>query len=291
MFNRTYQFTGLMGPDGTMIEANDTALQFVGAERNEVLGDHLAESPRVTAANRDRVYDAVERKTREQQLERRTERLEELASLISHELRNPLSIASGYATLAQNEETDPTTALSGIDDALDRMETLVDKLHRLTSLSSADSVAPVSVTAAAEESWADITAPAATLRTVDGLPTIAAAPTRIRSLFEQLFRNTVEHAGAEVTIEVGLLSEGDGFYVADDGLGIPAEERDELFERGSTGGADPRFGLTIVRNVVDDHGWEIRVEESDAGGARFEISGLSNTLTDLRRRAAGIDLV
>jgi signal transduction histidine kinase len=249
---------------------------------------------------------AVERKTREQQLERRTERLEEFASLISHELRNPLSIASGYATLAHDGETDPTTALSEIDDALDRMETLVDKLHRLTSLSSADAVAPVSVAAAAEESWADITAPAATLRTADGLPTIAADPTRIRSLFEQLFDNAVEHgstssrpgaddavehAGSEVTVEVGPLPEADGFYVADDGPGIPPEERRELFEHGSTGGTDPRFGLTIVRNVVDDHGWEIRVTESDAGGARFEISDLSNTLTDLRRRAAGIDLV
>ncbi len=43
--------------------------------------------------------------------------------------------------------------------------------------------------------------------------------------------------------------------------------------------------------MADDHGWEIRVTESETGGARFEISDLPDTLTDLRRRAAGIDPV
>ncbi|WP_254832522.1 PAS domain-containing sensor histidine kinase [Haloglomus salinum] len=61
VFNNTYQFTGLMEPDGTLIEANRTALQFVGAEREAAVGKHLAESPWITDGNRERVYDATER--------------------------------------------------------------------------------------------------------------------------------------------------------------------------------------------------------------------------------------
>jgi len=61
IFNQTYQFTGLMEPDGTLIEANDTALEFVGVEREDVVGKHLAEAAWITEANRERIYDAAER--------------------------------------------------------------------------------------------------------------------------------------------------------------------------------------------------------------------------------------
>jgi chemotaxis family two-component system sensor kinase Cph1 len=61
VFNNTYQFTGLMEPDGTLIEANDTALEFGGIEREDVVGTHLAEAAWITEENRERIYDAVER--------------------------------------------------------------------------------------------------------------------------------------------------------------------------------------------------------------------------------------
>jgi PAS domain S-box-containing protein len=61
IFNQTYQFTGLMEPDGTMIEANDTALEFGGLEREEVVGEHLAEAGWITEENREFVHEAVKR--------------------------------------------------------------------------------------------------------------------------------------------------------------------------------------------------------------------------------------
>jgi len=76
-----------------------------------------------------------------------------------------------------------------------------------------------------------------------------------------------------VVVTVGRID--DGFYVEDDGPGIPADEREAVFAGGySTAAEGIGFGLRIVEQVVDAHGWEIRVAGGSAGGARFEITGV-----------------
>jgi signal transduction histidine kinase len=77
-----------------------------------------------------------------------------------------------------------------------------------------------------------------------------------------------------VTVTIGELD--DGVYVADDGPGIPPEEREDVFEAGySTSGSGTGFGLSIVEQVAEAHDWTVRVTESASGGARFEIVGMS----------------
>ncbi len=74
------------------------------------------------------------------------------------------------------------------------------------------------------------------------------------------------------TVSVGAL-DGSGFYVADDGPGIPPAERGRVFEPGySTDANGTGLGLAIVRDVVEEHGWTIRLTEGEAGGARIEVS-------------------
>ncbi|WP_343218024.1 PAS domain S-box protein [Haloplanus halophilus] len=90
--------------------------------------------------------------------------------------------------------------------------------------------------------------------------------------------DAVEHGSTDtdddVTVTVGAL-DGDGFYVADDGPGIPEDEREDVFDAGHTTSTDGTgFGLSIVEQVVEAHGWTIEVTESAAGGARFEITGV-----------------
>jgi signal transduction histidine kinase len=126
----------------------------------------------------------------------------------------------------------------------------------------------------ADSAWSMVDAREATLDVEDDVR-ILAAPDRLQQLFENLFRNAVEHGGADVRVSVGALGDGTGFYVADDGAGIPEEERDHVLESGYTTNEDGTgFGLAIVADIADAHGWDVAVTESEAGGARFEIRGV-----------------
>jgi signal transduction histidine kinase len=96
---------------------------------------------------------------------------------------------------------------------------------------------------------------------------VSADPERLGSLFENLFRNAVEHGGAD---RVRVADRETGFVVDDDGSGVPEETRERVFDRGFTTNEDGTgLGLAIVESIADAHGWSARVEESPAGGARF----------------------
>ena len=104
---------------------------------------------------------------------------------------------------------------------------------------------------------------------------------QLRTLFENLLRNAVEHNDPPLTIRVGRLDEHvpdgqAGFYIEDTGAGTPPETRERMLERGySTREGGTGFGLAIVQEIVEAHGWELQIRTSEAGGARFEITGVS----------------
>jgi signal transduction histidine kinase len=114
----------------------------------------------------------------------------------------------------------------------------------------------------------------ATLDLADAeLGTVDTDVDRLTQALENLFRNAIEHGDQQVTVTVGQLDSG--FYVADDGPGIPPEKRDDVFDAGySTATEGIGFGLRIVDQVVTAHDWEIEVTESADDGARFEITGV-----------------
>jgi PAS domain S-box-containing protein len=213
------------------------------------------------------VESAMARAMRERQLARRNERLNDFASTVSHDLRNPLHIASARTELAR--DTGDTEHLEKVSDALERMETLIeDLLDRARGEQDLDRET-VSLAVAAEEAWGGVDTAEMTLD-VQSDAAFSADPTRLKQLFENLYRNAAEHAGEDVTVAVG--AHADGFYVGDDGPGIPEDERDAVFEQGVTDNEDGTgYGLAIVSEIVEGHGWTIEATESDAGGACFEI--------------------
>jgi PAS domain S-box-containing protein len=217
------------------------------------------------------INDVTTLKLQQRRLAAQNERLDQFTSVISHDLRNPLNVAQGRLELAR-EECD-SEHLTAAADAHARMDELIEDLLAMArgGRSVGDREA-VSVEELATRAWATIESPEATIET-DIERTIAADPSRLRQAFENLFRNAIEHGGGDVTITVGELPEG--FYVEDDGNGIPESRLDQVFEEGfSTSDEGTGLGLNIVRQIVEAHEWQIRVKNGSRGGARFEITGV-----------------
>jgi len=272
-------------------------------------------------------------RARRRELSRQNERLEAFASILSHDLRNPLTVLDGSLEFVGTDDDDAHRDRCGR--AIDRMQQLVDDLLTLTRQSdTVETLEPLDLERVARESWQIVATEDASLA-IEADCTIAADESRLRQLLENLFRNAVEHGstspdsharqdavehgstssrpeaddavehgstspasntrqdavdqdtgtangdeitrdgGAGLTVTVGCLDDGPGFFVADDGPGIPESDRDRLFESGfSTSSNGTGLGLTIVEHSASAHGWAVDVTDSASGGARFEINGV-----------------
>ena len=254
--------------------------------------------------------DITDRKRRERQLERQNEQLERFVSVVSHDLRNPLSVARGNAKLAREltAEPDVEERLDRLMAAHERMETLIEDLLTLASQGrTVDDPVPVRLLEVVETAWESVDTANARLvaEHAEGL-TIEADDGRLRQLLENLFRNSVDHGtndeadrdpdgdesdadgdgaaavatdecplvrGADdpdVTIRVGW---NDGtLFVEDDGPGIPPADRESVFDHGYTTSPEGTgFGLAIVEAIAEAHGWDVDVTEGRSGGARFRF--------------------
>jgi PAS domain S-box-containing protein len=207
--------------------------------------------------------DVTERTELEARLRDRNERLDEFAEVVSHDLRGPLSVAQGYLEGIEDEQVDAAV------DALDRMERLIEDVLTLAregrSRAETESV-PLEVVAT--RAWATAETGDLEVAFADGLGTVQADPERLQTLFENLFRNVVDHAGEATTVRVEATETG--FAVVDDGPGIDATVTDSLFEQGiTTDDEGTGFGLAIVATVAAAHGWSVSASSED--GARFEV--------------------
>ena len=214
-------------------------------------------------------YEYVRISARADRLRERVDRLTSIISQASHDVRNPLNVAQGYADLLR-EEVSNQDNLGSLTDALDRIETLIDELVVYAHTNRSDSAREeVSLESVARDSWGMVDTKEGSLR-VESDRSLRADPDRLLHLFENLFRNAVVHAGPAVTVTVGDLP--DGFFVADDGEGIPEKDREEIFDPGYTTSENGTgLGLNIVREICQRQGWSVSVVDSESDGTRFEI--------------------
>lgn len=216
------------------------------------------------------IRDITEQKEREKDLERQRDQLDEFASIVSHDLRNPLEVLRGRLELLEAEFDSPH--IEAASRAHGRMETLLEDLLRFARIDErALDREPIDLEEIAQDAWLNVESGEGSL-IIESNHELNGDPSRVKELFENLFRNGKEHGGSAVKITVGQLPNESGFYVADDGPGVPEDDRSRVFEYGySTDSEGTGLGLAIVSQVAEIHGWDICLTESEDGGARFEF--------------------
>lgn len=194
-----------------------------------------------------------------------------LTRIIAHDMKSPLNVAKGRMQLAL--DTGDLEEISRAIQAVNRIERLVDGLSLLSREHlQTESMEVVDFNDLVDEAWSSVRSREATIEVVESASIIATASLACQVL-SNLFSNAVEHAGPSVCIRVGMFE--DGFFVEDDGPGIPLEHRSDVFEwRFSSEPSHSGLGLAIVDQIVDAHGWDIEITDSDLGGARFDITGV-----------------
>ena len=196
------------------------------------------------------------------------DRIEGLMGVLAHELRNPLQLAG--LSLEAVREGGEADDLDRLAEAIDRMDTIVDSTLAMAR-GEVREVEPVDVHEVALEVWHDARAPEAEL-TIARPASVEADPALLERLLSNLVRNAIDHGGASVSVRVGALPDDGGFFVEDDGPGVPAGRRESIFEWGHTSTPEGLgLGLGFVSEIADAHGWDVTVTEGREGGARFEV--------------------
>ncbi|QDX39548.1 GAF domain-containing sensor histidine kinase [Salarchaeum sp. JOR-1] len=270
---------GRANPDTSLgseliLPLGDVGVLLFGSQERDAFDDVAVTTGRVLAANTTTVLDRV---AREQEVAAERERLDEFASIVAHDLRNPLNTASGFLELAR--ETEGDEPLERVEDALERMDHLIEDVLTLARQGTlAGDQTAVALVDAARDAWQVTPGGAGTLTARDESLAVLADRERLVELLGNLFENAKTHVGGDVTVTVGELDDGQGFFVADDGSGVHASKRDQVFSHGySTSDAGTGFGLSIVESIAEAHGWRVNLTESESGGARFEFRGVTST--------------
>ena len=269
-------------------------------ETSDTRSETTAAGPsRVCLVTHQNITDPVER---ERLAERQRAELERLASMLSHDVRNPLAVAEGWIYLLGRDGAANPDAVAGIDDALGRIRTIIeDAVTLLRAGVQAADTESCSLTTGAHEAWGTVETTGARLL-VESETVLDANRGLLRTVLENLFRNSVEHGSTSphsqaredsvehgstssqappddsveydpptVRVRVGALASDEGFFVADDGAGIPPDLREDAFDFGFSTGEGSGLGLAIVDHIASLYDWSVGLGESVDGGARVEI--------------------
>lgn len=218
--------------------------------------------------------------TREDEIRGRLEVVNEISSMVAHEVRNPLQSLELLTTLARTEPDAATREklLSTMEQEIRGLEGVVQRVLRSSgplriAPAPADLVAIVHRAATMSEPEARrrgvallVQAPGKLQGKVDG--------SLVRRAFENLLHNAIEFAAenppGQVTASLTRHGEGVRMVVDDDGPGVPQAEIGRIFQpyySSKSGGTG--LGLALCKQVFEAHGGSIRYAESPLGGARF----------------------
>ena len=216
-----------------------------------------------------------------------------LLSLVSHELKTPLTSARMILHLLPDQRLGPLTArqldlLTAARDDIDRLHQIIESLLDMSRIESGRALMECQQIGAGElvrrsleplagviegqqiEMRLELDAP---------LPPVMADATRIGHVFANLLMNALRHtpAGGRITVAAHRLGDMVEFAVQDSGSGIPTEYLPRVFEKffrvpGQGGGSGSGIGLAIAKDIVEAHGGRIRVSSTEGAGSTFAFT-------------------
>jgi PAS domain S-box-containing protein len=283
--------------------------QIFGRRKNGEIFSAEASISRATVGGR-RIYTAVlrdvtERWATEQEktellaatqhardvAERAVAQRDEMLSIVSHDLRNPLSAIGMCATAIAADDTTPgdrERLTDTIQESVEWCQHLIADLVDIASIEAdklsidkrrIDPLLAVGRTLSLFELPASRRSIALRAGGQETLPPIDADPERLFQVLANLVANAIKFTADGGSVTVGA-NQQDGevvFFVEDTGVGIPPDQLPHVFERrwrGTAKGTDPGtgLGLTISRGIVEAHGGRIRATSTPGVGSRFEFT-------------------
>ncbi|MFB6296105.1 MAG: ATP-binding protein [Halobacteriales archaeon] len=230
-----------------------------------------------------------ELETAVRQLERSNEELEQFAYIASHDLQEPLRMVSSYVDLIESEYGDELDAEAReyIDYAVggaNRMQDMIDDLLTFSRVGERNlDRERVDADEVLDEVLADLQVSieerSATIERGE-LPTVYADPGQLGRVFQNLITNAIDYAGEDppsITIEATEREDAYAFRVEDDGIGIPEDQHDRIFDIFTRGERDDEdggtgIGLTLCRRIVQAHDGEITVDSEPGAGTTFTFT-------------------
>ncbi|EMA27351.1 ATP-binding protein [Halobiforma nitratireducens] len=211
-----------------------------------------------------------DRKHVELQANARAEQLETAIEVLQHDLRNPLNVIEGYVELLAADLDDAET-IEGLQQAVTRITEITEATLTFAKSGALSETELLSVEDLARTAWLSVATADATL-VVEDSHRIIGDRRLLLQLFENLFRNAIEHAGPDCRVRLGVVETG--FYVEDDGPGIPPSVREKAIEADYSTRGTGGLGLALVQAVVQAHGADLTISAAADGGARFDVTGL-----------------
>jgi signal transduction histidine kinase len=222
-------------------------------------------------------------------VDRESEQEAELRALMvmaSHDLKSPLASVVMHVDMLRTDYgavlgEEFARDLAAVDRGLGRMARLTQDLLDYARAGHIVSLAPVCLQEVVDDVAADYRAGSGSPEIVvpEMMPTVLADSGLLRHLLDNLVGNAVKYSrtGCTARVEIGVRSQQDGTVrveVADQGIGIPAEDRSKVFDafhRCANSGERPGtgLGLAICKRIAERHGGNIGVDAVEGGGSRF----------------------
>jgi len=233
--------------------------------------------------------DITERKQYEDQLreqnqllEQQRDELEVLNQVLRHDIRNDLQLVTAYADILCDHVDDEgvehlTTVRDRAIHAVELTETARDTAKMMQTRDSENE--PVAVRPVLEDELEDLGKryPDADISVASAIPSaVVRANEMLASVFRNLLTNAVQHNDKDVPeVVVTATTRGDevAVRIADNGPGVPDEQKATIFGRGKKGldSEGTGLGLYLVETLVEEYGGDVRVEDNDPEGAVFVV--------------------